>query len=61
MQNGSLVMNKPKYQTGDCVGNWLITNSYFALWLNEWVYHLEAKKGKSKLTCTENILDFINK
>ena len=54
-------MNKPKYQTGDCVGNWLITNSYFALWLNEWVYHLEAKKGKSKLTCTENILDFINK
>ena len=54
-------MTKPKFNKGDRVGNWLITNSYFAPWLNEWVYHLKAKKGKSKLTCTENILDFINK
>ena len=47
-------MNKAKYQVGDCaprtgranrVGNWLITNSYFAPWLNEWVYELETKKG----------------
>ena len=53
-------MNKPKFNKGDRVGNWLITNSYFAPWLNEWVYELETKKGKSKLTCNENILEKIS-
>lgn len=54
-------MNKPqpKYQMGDRVGSWLITNSYFVPWLNEWVYNLELKSGKHKLTATESILNTI--
>lgn len=54
-------MNKPqpKYKTGDCVGSWLIVHGYYAPWLNEWVYNLELKSGKHKLTTTESILDTI--
>lgn len=51
--------DKPKYQVGDRVGIWKVTNCSYSNWLNSWVYNLELGQGRRKLTASESTLDAI--
>ena len=49
----------PKYQIGDRISNWIVIRVYRAVESTEWVYELELKSGRQKLTCTESTINAI--